>query len=79
MILTSNDVGTIITHDFTLAPGTLQSMVFCEGVLSPIFDSTAPKLGQTIIDTLLKRKLTKDELKKKLEEKGFNTDGGMKL
>lgn len=59
---------------YSLSIGDTQHMIFREDDPPPIFNQNAPK--HDIIQTeKITRKLTKPELKKLLEEKGFNGEG----
>ena len=73
-ILTTNDIGTL-AHERTIAAGEVQSMVFLDGDLPPIFDPDAPKYDQLIAGETVTRSYNKSELKKRLEEANLNSDG----
>ena len=73
-ILTKDDIGTL-DHERTIAAGEVQSMVFVEGDLPPIFDPDAPKHDQLIAGETVTRNYNKSELKERLEEANLNSDG----
>ena len=73
-ILTEEDVGNI-EHDRALKVGEVQSMVFHEASLPPIFHPDAPKHDSLTPGSLVTRKLTSKELKQMLETNSLNSDG----
>ena len=74
-VLSKDDIGTLV-HERTVKVGDRQSMVFDNTNLPPILSPGAP-----IYDVLKPgektQKLTKLELKQKLEELGMNHDGNV--
>ena len=73
-LLTKEDVGNI-EHDRALKAGKIQTMVFRDESLPPIFDPDAPKYDSLSPGTLVTRKFTSKELREMLEKNGLNSDG----